>query len=55
MESNISVAVVGIDLGKTVFKLHEADADGQAVLKRRIWQEGLLAQSAELGPCVVGV
>jgi len=38
-----------------VFQLHGAIADGRAVLKRRIRREGLLAEIAELEPCVIGV
>ena len=51
----MTVAFIGIDLAKNVFQLHGANADGQAVLKRRIRREGLLAEIAELEPCVIGV
>ncbi len=37
-----------------MFQLHGANADGQAVLKRRTRREGLLAEVAELEPCVIG-
>lgn len=51
----MTVAFIGIDLAKNVFQLHGANADGQALLKRRIRREGLLAEVAELEPCVIGV
>ncbi|WP_322896379.1 MULTISPECIES: IS110 family transposase [unclassified Yoonia] len=51
----MTVAFIGIDLAKNVFQLHGVNADGQAVLKRRIRREGLLAEIAELEPCVIGV
>lgn len=51
----MTVAFIGIDLAKNVFQLHGANADGQAVLKRRIRREGLLAEIAELEPCIIGV
>jgi transposase len=51
----MTVAFVGIDLAKNVFQLHGARMDGQAVLKRRIRREGLLAEIAELEPCIIGV
>ena len=51
----MTVAFVGIDLAKNVFQLHGARMDGQAVLKRRIRREGLLAEIAELKPCIIGV
>ncbi|MFP3384952.1 IS110 family transposase [Tritonibacter sp. SIMBA_163] len=51
----MTVAFIGIDLAKNVFQLHGVDANGQAVLKRRLRREGLLAEIAELEPCVIGV
>ena len=51
----MTVAFLGIDLAKNVFQLHGVSADGQAVLKRRIRREGLLAEIAKLEPCVIGV
>lgn len=51
----MTVAFLGIDLAKNVFQLHGANADGQPILKRRIRREGLLAEIAELEPCVIGV
>lgn len=51
----MTVAFIGIDLAKNVFQLHGASVDGQAVLKRRVRREGLLAEIAELEPCIIGV
>jgi transposase len=51
----MTVAFIGIDLAKNVFQLHGVDANGQALLKRRLRREGLLAEIAELEPCVIGV
>jgi transposase len=51
----MTVAFLGIDLAKNVFQLHGANVDGQAVWKRRIRREGLLAEIAEREPCVIGV
>ena len=55
MERDMTVAFIGIDLAKNVFQLHGVDANGQALLKRRLRREGLLAEIAELEPCVIGV
>ena len=49
MARDKTVALSGIDLAKNVFQLHGASVDGQAVLKRRVRREGLLAEIAELG------
>ncbi len=51
----MTVAFVGIDLAKNVFQLHGASADGQAVWKRHIRREGLLAEIARLEPWIIGV
>jgi transposase len=51
----MTVAFIGIDLAKNVFQLHGASVDGQAVFKRRVRREGLLAEIAELEPCIIGI
>ena len=41
------VAVVGIDLAKSVFQVHGVDAQGQVVVRRRLSRSKLLAFFAE--------
>jgi transposase len=49
------VAVIGIDLAKSVFQVHGVDAKGQVVLRRRLSRSKLLGFFAELPPCLVGM
>src|ERR1700753_3691764 len=49
------VAVVGVDLAKSVFQVHGVDAKGEVVLRRRLDRAKLLAFFAELPPCLIGM
>lgn len=49
------VAVVGVDLAKSVFQVHGVDADGEVVLRRRLSRSKLLSFFATLPPCLVGM
>ncbi len=39
----MSVTTIGLDLAKSIFQVHGVDAQGRAVLKRRIRRRDLLA------------
>ena len=47
----MTIAFMGIDLAKNVFQLHGVDADGNAVFKKRVRREGLLAELADIPAC----
>jgi len=49
------VAVVGVDLAKSVFQVHGIDARGQVVLRRRLRRSKLLSFFAKLPACLVGM
>lgn len=49
------VAVVGVDLAKSVFQVHGIDARGQVVLRRRLSRSKLLSFFATLPRCLVGM
>lgn len=49
------VATVGLDLAKRVFQVHGADAQGRAVLRRKLGRAELLAFFSQLPPCLVGM
>ncbi|HHC29862.1 MAG TPA: IS110 family transposase [Rhodobacterales bacterium] len=51
----MGIAVLGIDLGKTVCSLAGLDADGVVVFRKRIQRFRLLGFLANLGPCVVAM
>ncbi|MEL7188005.1 MAG: transposase, partial [Pseudomonadota bacterium] len=49
------VAVIGLDLAKSVFQVHGVDAEGQAVLRRRLSRGQVLKLFEKLAPCLVGM
>jgi len=51
----MSVTTIGLDLAKSIFQVHGVDAQGRAVLKRRIRRRDLLAFFEELPSCLVGM
>jgi transposase len=51
----MSIAVLGIDLGKNSCSLVGLDASGRVVLRRRMRRETVLAFGAKLPACVVAM
>ncbi len=49
------VAVVGLNLAKSVFEVHGVNAQGGAVLQRRLPRGQLQKLFAKLPPCLVGM
>ena len=49
------VAVIGIDLAKSVFQVHGVDAGGNAVLRQRVSRAKLLEFFRKLSPCLIGM
>jgi transposase len=49
------VAVVGVDLAKSVFQVHGIDARGQVVLRKRLSRAKLLSFFEKLPRCLVGM
>ena len=47
------ITTVGLDLAKNVFQAHGADASGQAVLRKKLRRDQVLAFFAQLPRCVV--
>lgn len=50
-----NVAVLGIDIARSVFQLHGVDADGQVVLRRRVMRDQLLQVTEAIPPCLIGI
>jgi transposase len=50
-----TIAVLGIDLGKSSCSLAGLDASGAVVLRRRTGRQGILALAERLPPCVVAM
>lgn len=49
------ISTVGLDLAKTVFQAHGADASGQAVLRRKLRRDQVLAFFSQLPRYVVAM
>jgi transposase len=49
------VAVVGIDLAKSVFQVHGVDSSGQVIVRRRLSRSKLMPFFRELPPCLLGM
>lgn len=49
------VSVVGLDLAKSVFQVHGVNAQGEAILRRRLTRGQLLKLFEKLPPCLVGM
>ena len=51
----MEITVLAIDLAKEVFQLHGTDAQGRAVLKKRLRRSELRVFVANLKPCIIGL
>jgi len=49
------ITTIGLDLAKSVFQVHAADAAGATVLQRRVRRAQVMAFFAKLPPCLVGM
>jgi transposase len=54
-ESVMKVTTSGIDVAKSVFKVHGIDERGKVVLRRQIRRPQLLLFFSRLEPCVIGM
>ena len=50
-----TIAVVGLDLAKTVFQVHGVAADGSVVVRRQLRRGQVLSFFQSIGPCLVGI
>lgn len=51
----MEVNTIGLDLAKTVFKAHGADASGAVVLRKQLRRNRLLEFFARQSPCIVAM
>ena len=51
----MSIVILGIDLGKNSCSLVGFDADGSAVVRRRMRRDGVVAFAAKLPPCTMAM
>ena len=51
----MQITTIGLDLAKHWFQVHGVDANGQVVVRRRLWRSGVIAYFRSLDPCLVGM
>ena len=47
-----TVSTIGLDIAKSVFQVHDVDAAGQVVVRRRLKRRYVLAFFEKLPPCL---
>ena len=51
----LEIFTVGLDMAKTVFQAHGADASGWAVLRKKLRRDQVLAFYSQLQACIVAI
>ncbi len=49
------ITIVGVDLAKSVFQIHAANADGRAIVRKRLPRARFLSFMSLIKPCVVAM
>ncbi|MFC3061553.1 hypothetical protein D2T30_13190 [Sinirhodobacter populi] len=49
------ITIVGVDLAKSVFQVHAANAKGRAITRKRLPRTRLLAFMSAVPPCIVAM
>jgi hypothetical protein len=49
------VSTIGLDIAKSVFKVHGVDVDGVVVIRKRVSRAKVLEFFAGLPPCLIGI
>ena len=50
-----TVTTIGLDIAKSVFKVHGVDAEGKVVIRRQLKRRYVLAFFEKLPPCLIGI
>jgi transposase len=51
----LAVTIIGLDIAKSVFQVHGADAAGNAVIRKKLQRAQVLTFFKRLPPCLVGI
>lgn len=51
----MEATTIGLDIAKHVFQVHGADAEGKAVLRKKLRRFEVIAFFGCLAPCLVGM
>lgn len=50
-----SIALIGLDIAKSLFQVHAADKEGRPITKRKLKRDEVAAYFRGLAPCIVGL
>ena len=50
-----TITTIGLDIAKSVFQVHGADAGGQVIFRRQLKRRYVLTFFQKLSPCLVGI
>ncbi len=51
----MQITTIGLDLAKHWFQVHGVDANGQTVVRKRLWRSGVIAYFRSIKPCLIGM
>jgi transposase len=51
----MQITTIGLDLAKHWFQVHGVAANGQTVVRKRLWRSGVIAYFRSIKPCLVGM
>jgi transposase len=51
----MEVTTIGLDLAKNLFQVHGVDAEGRAVMRKKLGRASVLSFFSKLPPCLVGI
>jgi len=55
MQKTSAIAVVGLDIAKSVFQVHGIDAAGQVVVRQQLKRARVIPFFSKLAPCTIGI
>jgi transposase len=50
-----TVTTIGFDIAKSVFQVHDIDAEGRVIIRRQLKRRYVLVFFQNLPPCLVGI
>jgi transposase len=51
----MKVSTIGVDIAKSVFQVHGEDAEGKAIVQKRLGRQGMVGFFSKLPPCLVAL
>jgi transposase len=51
----MKVSTIGLDIAKSIFQVHGEDAEGKAIIQKRLGRKGMVGFFSKLPPCLVAL